>query len=104
MGRSDAYASSHDLESEKYMPLPKGNVHKCKELIQDVMLGAVPPWASLLVPTFSLGLLRGSLGAVRSPGCAQVQHTSRVTFCCIAMWHVQQHPIFGKAALFKLRN
>ncbi|PFH45923.1 hypothetical protein AMATHDRAFT_157221 [Amanita thiersii Skay4041] len=39
VGRSDAYASSYDLESETYVPLPKGDVHKKKELIQDITLG-----------------------------------------------------------------
>ncbi|PVG02218.1 putative RVB1-RUVB-like protein [Serendipita vermifera] len=39
VGRSDAYASSYDLESETYVPLPKGDVHKRKEVIQDVTLG-----------------------------------------------------------------
>lgn len=39
MGRSDAYAASYDLEAETYVPLPKGDVHKRKELVQDVTLG-----------------------------------------------------------------
>ncbi|KDQ52037.1 hypothetical protein JAAARDRAFT_184626 [Jaapia argillacea MUCL 33604] len=39
VGRSDAYASSYDLESETYVPLPKGDVHKKKELVQDLTLG-----------------------------------------------------------------
>jgi len=39
VGRSDAYAASYDLESETYVPLPKGEVHKRKELVQDVTLG-----------------------------------------------------------------
>ena len=39
VGRSDAYASSYDLESETYVPLPKGDVHKHKQLVQDVTLG-----------------------------------------------------------------
>ena len=39
MGRSDAYASSYDLEAETYVPLPKGDVHKLKELVQIVTLG-----------------------------------------------------------------
>lgn len=39
VGRSDAYASSYDLESETYVPLPKGDVHKTKELVQDITLG-----------------------------------------------------------------
>ncbi|RUS15683.1 hypothetical protein BC937DRAFT_92133 [Endogone sp. FLAS-F59071] len=38
VGRSDAYATEFDLEAEEYVPLPKGEVHKKKEIIQDVSL------------------------------------------------------------------
>lgn len=38
VGRSDVYATEHDLEAEEYVPLPKGDVHKRKEIIQDVTL------------------------------------------------------------------
>jgi len=38
VGRSDAFATEHDLEAEEYVPLPKGDVHKKKEIIQDVTL------------------------------------------------------------------
>jgi RuvB-like protein 1 (pontin 52) len=38
VGRSDAYATEHDLEAEEYVPIPKGDVHKKKEIIQDVTL------------------------------------------------------------------
>lgn len=38
VGRSDAYATEYDLEAEEYVPLPKGDVHKKKEIIQDVTL------------------------------------------------------------------
>eukprot|EP00762_Andalucia_godoyi_P001777 ANDGO_07085.mRNA.1 hypothetical protein len=38
VGRSDAYASEFDLESEAYVPVPKGEVHKKKEIVQDVTL------------------------------------------------------------------
>jgi len=38
VGRSDAYATEFDLESETYVPLPKGDVHKRKELVQDLNL------------------------------------------------------------------
>ena len=38
VGRSDAYASSYDLESEMYVPLLKGDVHKPKEVLRDMML------------------------------------------------------------------
>ncbi|XP_031627901.1 ruvB-like helicase 1 [Contarinia nasturtii] len=37
-GRSDAFATEFDLETEEYVPLPKGDVHKKKEVIQDVTL------------------------------------------------------------------
>lgn len=38
VGRSDEYISEHDLEAEEYVPIPKGDVHKKKEVIQDVTL------------------------------------------------------------------
>eukprot|EP01041_Mallomonas_annulata_P002948 gene2949-5793_t len=38
VGRSDAYASEYDLEADEYVPLPKGDVHKKKEIVQDVTL------------------------------------------------------------------
>eukprot|EP01118_Nematostelium_gracile_P015558 TRINITY_DN6259_c0_g1_i2.p1 TRINITY_DN6259_c0_g1~~TRINITY_DN6259_c0_g1_i2.p1 ORF type:complete len:459 (+),score=129.47 TRINITY_DN6259_c0_g1_i2:182-1558(+) len=38
VGRSDAYATEHDLEAEEYVALPKGEVHKKKEIVQDVTL------------------------------------------------------------------
>jgi len=37
-GRSDSFSFQYDLEAEEYVPLPKGDVHKKKELIQDVTL------------------------------------------------------------------
>lgn len=38
VGRSDSYAAEFDLEAEEYVPLPKGDVHKKKEIVQDVTL------------------------------------------------------------------
>lgn len=38
VGRSDSFASEFDLEAEEYVPLPKGDVHKKKEVVQDVTL------------------------------------------------------------------
>ncbi|MCJ1448427.1 MAG: RuvB ATP-dependent DNA helicase pontin [Stictis urceolatum] len=38
VGRSDAYATEFDLEAEEYVPIPKGDVHKRKEIVQDVTL------------------------------------------------------------------
>ncbi|KAJ3241007.1 RuvB-like protein 1 [Chytriomyces hyalinus] len=38
VGRSDAFATEYDLEAETYVPMPKGEVHKKKEVIQDVTL------------------------------------------------------------------
>lgn len=37
-GRSDAFATEFDLEAEEYVPLTKGDVHKKKEIVQDVTL------------------------------------------------------------------
>lgn len=37
-GRSDTFATEFDLEAEEYVPLPKGEVHKKKEIVQDVTL------------------------------------------------------------------
>ena len=34
VGRSDAFATEFDLEAEEYVPLPKGEVHKKKEIVQ----------------------------------------------------------------------
>ncbi|KAJ3210594.1 RuvB-like protein 1 [Dinochytrium kinnereticum] len=38
VGRSDTFATEFDLEAEEYVPMPKGEVHKKKEIIQDVTL------------------------------------------------------------------
>jgi RuvB-like protein 1 (pontin 52) len=38
VGRSDAYATEYDLEAEDYVPVPKGEVHKKRQVVQDVSL------------------------------------------------------------------
>ncbi|KAL9253798.1 RuvB-like protein [Drosera capensis] len=38
VGRGDAFATEFDLEAEEYVPLPKGDVRKKKEIVQDVTL------------------------------------------------------------------
>jgi RuvB-like protein 1 (pontin 52) len=38
VGRCDEYATEFDLEAEEYVPLPKGEVHKKKDIVQDVTL------------------------------------------------------------------
>jgi len=38
VGRSDAFAAEVDLEAEEYVPIPKGDVLKKKDVIQDVTL------------------------------------------------------------------
>jgi RuvB-like protein 1 len=38
VGRSDSYSTEYDLEAEEYVPIPKGDVHKKKEIVQDVTL------------------------------------------------------------------
>lgn len=34
VGRCDAFATEFDLEAEEYVPIPKGEVHKKKEIVQ----------------------------------------------------------------------
>eukprot|EP00070_Physeter_catodon_P036342 XP_028343236.1 ruvB-like 1 [Physeter catodon] len=38
VGRSDAFATEFDLDADEFVPIPKGDVHKKKEIIQDVTL------------------------------------------------------------------
>ncbi|KAK4538614.1 hypothetical protein CDCA_CDCA19G4639 [Cyanidium caldarium] len=38
VGRCDAYATEYDLEADEYVPLPKGDVRKRREVVQDVTL------------------------------------------------------------------
>jgi len=38
VGRSDSFATEFDLEAEEYVPLPKGDVQKKKQVVQDVTL------------------------------------------------------------------
>ncbi|KAK8574863.1 hypothetical protein V6N12_062540 [Hibiscus sabdariffa] len=38
VGRSDAFVTEFDLEAEEYVPIPKGEVHKKKKIVQDVTL------------------------------------------------------------------
>jgi RuvB-like protein 1 (pontin 52) len=38
LGRCDAFRQEHDLEAEEYVPLPKGDVLKKREVVQDVTL------------------------------------------------------------------
>lgn len=38
VGRSDTFATEFDLEAEEYVPIPKGDVHKQKTVVQDVTL------------------------------------------------------------------
>lgn len=38
VGRSDHFATEFDLEVEEYVPVPKGDVHKKKDIVQDVTL------------------------------------------------------------------
>jgi DNA helicase TIP49 (TBP-interacting protein) len=34
VGRCDAFATEYDLEAEEYVPIPKGEVYKKKEIVQ----------------------------------------------------------------------
>jgi RuvB-like protein 1 (pontin 52) len=34
MGRSDIFANEFDLDADEFVPMPKGDVHKTKEVVQ----------------------------------------------------------------------
>ena len=55
VGRSDAFATEYDLEAENYVPVPKGEVHKKKEVIQDVTLHDLD--SANAKPSVSAGLI-----------------------------------------------
>ncbi|KAH9386532.1 RuvB-like protein 1 [Nematocida major] len=38
IGRSDSYASEFDIESDKYVPMPKGDIFTKKEVVQEMTL------------------------------------------------------------------
>lgn len=38
VGRSDNYSTEFDLEADQQVPIPKGDVHKKKEIVQDITL------------------------------------------------------------------
>lgn len=38
VGRSDNFATDYDLEADEFVPVPKGDVHKKREVIQEVTL------------------------------------------------------------------
>ncbi|PHJ20088.1 tip49 C-terminus family protein [Cystoisospora suis] len=38
VGRSDEFANQFDLDADEFVPIPRGDVHKKKEVIQDVTL------------------------------------------------------------------
>lgn len=38
LGRADSYKAEYDLEADEFVPLPKGEVHKKREVVQDVTL------------------------------------------------------------------
>eukprot|EP00897_Mesotaenium_endlicherianum_P009979 jgi/Mesen1/9009/ME000563S08329 len=59
VGRSDAYATRFNLEAEEYVPLPKGEIHKKKEIVHARMPPAGP--RVLVWPSAGRGNRRGDL-------------------------------------------
>lgn len=66
VGRCDAYATEHDLEAEEYVPLPKGEVHKRREVVQDVSLHDLDSANARPRGGADLAALTGTLGAKRT--------------------------------------
>lgn len=54
VGRSDAFATEFDLEAEEYVPLPKGEVHKKKEIVQVGIVVALHLYTNPIGPSYNL--------------------------------------------------
>mmetsp|Transcript_4905 Transcript_4905/g.11986 ORF Transcript_4905/g.11986 Transcript_4905/m.11986 type:complete len:490 (-) Transcript_4905:341-1810(-) len=67
VGRSDSFATEFDLEAEEYVPIPKGDVHKQKTVIQDVTLHDLD-MANAHPSSSGSGGNRDVLGLLRSMG------------------------------------
>jgi hypothetical protein len=84
--RCDAYATEYDLEAEEYVPLPKGDVHKRKEVVQ---VGWGVAWGSWV----GVGIARGRRcmcvcvcgggGGGPQGGRAEARISSQV---CLVLW------------------
>jgi RuvB-like protein 1 (pontin 52) len=66
VGRSDSFATEFDLEAEEYVPIPKGDVHKQKTVIQDVTLHDLD--MANAHPSSGTSNQRDVLGLLRSMG------------------------------------
>ena len=70
IGRADTYKNEYDLETEEYVPLPKGEVHKKKEVVQEVTLHDLDVANSRPTPTKNadiLSLMTNLLPRKRAP-------------------------------------
>lgn len=66
VGRSDSFSTEFDLEAEEYVPIPKGDVHKKKTVIQDVTLHDLD--VANAHPSAGAANKRDVLGLLRSMG------------------------------------
>ncbi|KAJ0085288.1 hypothetical protein Patl1_06951 [Pistacia atlantica] len=80
VGRSDAFAAEFDLEAEEYVPLPKGEVHKKKEIDQVHMLDMecfsylIRALESSLSPIVILATNRGICNVSYDTSCADIEN------------------------------
>ena len=50
VGRSEEFAGQFDLEADKYVPVPKGDVHKKKEVVQVIEpVNTKPSWRTMFL-------------------------------------------------------
>ena len=66
VGRSDNFSTEFDLEAEEYVPIPKGDVHKKKTVVQDVTLHDLD--MANAHPNSSSGNKKDVLGLLRQMG------------------------------------
>jgi RuvB-like protein 1 (pontin 52) len=85
VGRSDVYASEFDLEADEYVPVPKGDVHKKKEVVQDVTLHDLD---------MSNARPQGGQDILSVMG--QVNYRACVVFCCMIPVNVRLIVVLGQ--------
>jgi len=88
VGRSDAYATEFDLEADEYVPVPKGDVHKKKEIVQDVTLHDLD--MANAKPQGGGGDLMSIMGSVMKPKKTEVTEKLRAEINKVVNRYIDQ--------------
>merc|ERR1719157_381467 len=88
VGRSDSFATEFDLEADEYVPVPKGDVHKKKEIVQDVTLHDLD--MANAKPQGGGGDLMSIMGSVMKPKKTEVTEKLRAEINKVVNRYIDQ--------------